>query len=152
MPTPSQEYLYNNFLFHSKGMATNFDNWSMSDLWAGAIHHLQAIWRSQRLSRSFRDQARPPYFPGFSTCRDQRSWRSFLLTSLFCWEWSTGRNVSLIVEFDSKSDEFTESLLGRKYGLNMNRLKRIGPITGILKGQQWLSSDACPFWAALLSQ
>jgi hypothetical protein len=35
-------------------------------------------------------------------------------------------------------------------GLKMNRLNRMGPIIGILEGQQWLSSASCPFLAVRL--
>jgi hypothetical protein len=61
-----------------------------------------------------------------------------------------GRSSSSIVE--SNSTFLSASLVGRIKGLNMNRLNRIGPIIGILKGQQWLSSGSCPFLAVRLLQ
>jgi len=44
----------------------------------------------------------------------------------------------------------SKSLVGRKYGVKMNRLNRIGAIIGILEGQQCVSSVSCPFCAARL--
>jgi hypothetical protein len=56
------------------------------------------------------------------------------------------------MELEVSSGFLFASLVGRMKGLKINRLKRIGPIMGILKGQQWLSSSSCPCLAVRLLQ
>ena len=56
-----------------------------------------------------------------------------------------GRSGSLTVESDANSVILSGSLVGRMKGLKMKRLNRMGPMIGILEGQQWLSSVSSPF-------
>ena len=55
-----------------------------------------------------------------------------------------GRSGSLTVESDANSVILSGSLVGRMKGLKMKRLNRMGPIMGILEGQQWVSSGSGP--------
>ena len=67
-------------------------------------------------------------------------------------ESSLARSGSSTVESEIDSGFLSVSLVGRMKGPKMNRLTRIGPIMGILKGQQWLSSASCPCLALRLLQ
>ena len=55
-----------------------------------------------------------------------------------------GRSGSSTVESDANSVILSGLLVGRMKGLKMKRLNRMGPIMGILEGQQWVSSGSGP--------
>lgn len=58
----------------------------------------------------------------------------------------------MIVQFELASCLVPTSLVSNNKGLKMNRLKRIGPIMGILQGQQELGSCSRPFRSVRLKQ
>jgi len=49
---------------------------------------------------------------------------------------SVGRSGSSIVELEINSGFLSASLVGKMKGLKMKRLNRMGPMIGILEGQQ----------------
>lgn len=65
---------------------------------------------------------------------------------------SLGRIFSFIEASGVNSVFLSASLVEKMRGLKMNKLNRIGPIMGILEGQQWVSSGSCVCRAVRLSQ
>ena len=60
--------------------------------------------------------------------------------------------VSSMNKRESSAKSVFSSLDGRRNGLNINKLKRMGPMIGLLQGQQGLSPEAGPFRAVRLAQ